>query len=202
MSLFSLLQFFCVFGKESWAFSKAYKGTSCLPNWIIKPWPNISQAPWPLGFPVNDSEIFGRIGHKVYAQESWKLRQISLARCVGDPWSYIPLSVTSHQLFFTGSFSSPFLIKLNLCCYWDLSHSNQAETRLDLPSALPDIPSPFLCASWCCALCHPHTLAQLISHFIFIPGCYDHIILRKCSGKAKLCSKTAMLLHCVISDTV
>lgn len=121
----------------------------------------------------------------------------------GDPWSYIPLSVRSHQLFFTRSFSSAFLLKLNLCCYRDSSHSAQAETRLDLPSSLPDIPSPFLCASWHCALCHPHTLAWwLHSDCIFIPGCYHHIILRKCSEKAQLCSSAAMLLHCLISDSL
>lgn len=115
----------------------------------------------------------------------------------GDPWSYIPLSVPSHQFFFTGSFSSTFL--LNLCCHWD---SSQAETRLDPPSGPHDIPGTFLFASWHCALCHPHILAQLISDCIFTPGCYDHIILRKCSGKANLCSSAAVPLHMVLSLTL
>lgn len=120
----------------------------------------------------------------------------------GDPWSHIPLSGLSHQLFFTGSLLSAFLFKLNLCGNRDSSCSAQAETRLDLPAALHDIPSTFFCASWHCALCHRHTLARQIADCIFIPGCYDHIILRKCSGKANLCSSAAMLLHCLISDSV
>lgn len=85
----------------------------------------------------------------------------------GDLWSHIHLSLPSDRLFFTGTFSSAFLLKLNLCCSGGSSHSAQAETRLDLPSALPDIPSTFLCASWHCALCRPHTLAQLISDCFF-----------------------------------
>lgn len=52
-------------------------------------------------------------------------------------------------------------------------------------------------------LCAIHTpLAWLISDCIFIPGCFDQIFTRKCSGKANLCSSAAMLLHCRISDSM
>lgn len=155
---------------------------------MIKLWPKISQTPWrPLGFPVTNPGILGRIGHKGYVQENWGSDLSSdkspWPNVFGDPWSYIPLSVPFHQLFFTDSFSSAFLLKLTCVA---------VETRPDLPSALHDVPSTFLCASWHCALCHPHTpgMADFRLHFhtwVLWPDLYEKMLWE---------SKFVLLLQC------
>lgn len=62
--------FFCVVGREGWAFSKTYRGTFAT-YLDAQNWPKDSKMPEkPLVFSVTDTEILSRIRHKAYRHES------------------------------------------------------------------------------------------------------------------------------------
>lgn len=124
---------FCVVGKESWAFSKACRGISCLPNCIPKLWPEISKSPQrSLAFSVTDTGILSRIGHKVHVWKDW--RSDLLAKYT---WR-------SMILYFSScSFSSYFFTRLSFSLtQWYLhqttSVSIKSETHPTLPRQKPD----------------------------------------------------------------
>lgn len=122
------------------------------------------------------------------------------------------------QLFLFISFSSaaPLKPQLSSLTQWHLCQTSAtSETHPTLPRQRPDeftgttfsssrclynVPNTFLRTFWHFTLCNPDTLARLISDCVFAPGCYDDIVLRKCSGKVNSCSSAEMLLYCFISD--
>lgn len=215
------VQYFCAVSRKKQAFLKAYRRRSCLHNQTPKQFwekkrKSLQEDQRPLiPFSVVDGVCLGKIGHEIYATETWRI-DLSLSK---------PSYLEIHNSYSSAcSFSSYFFFQQHQLCLsvsfsltqWHLWQNSAARgscptpprqradeftgTSFNSSQCICNVPSASCCTFWSCTLCNPDMLVRLISNCIFIPGCYHDIILRKCSGKINFYSSAEMFLYCLISD--